>query len=212
MSEAQLAIVGGAQAGEAFVGAERVAAGRNEIDDAVEASRGRGGHRAERIGLRRRGRRRRKGPSRPCRGHAGPARRARRCDRRWHPVRRPRQLPARPGIPSTSKRLAGTSRAFDGSSRRWLARPMRWMRRLAPFGAPMLTTRSTSPQSMPRSSVEVATTALSAPAAMAASTLRRCSADERAVMQRDRQGVVVDAPEFLEHQFGLHARVDEDER
>jgi hypothetical protein len=45
--------------------------------------------------------------------------------------------------------------------------------RLAPFGAPTLTTRSTSPQSMPRSSVEVQTTARSFPAAIAASTLRR---------------------------------------
>jgi hypothetical protein len=45
-----------------------------------------------------------------------------------------------------------------------------------PFGAPTLMTRSTSPQSMPRSSVEVATTAFRVPAAMAASTLRRRAA------------------------------------
>ena len=50
---------------------------------------------------------------------------------------------------------------------------MRWASRLAPFGAPIWTTRSTSPQSMPRSSVEVQTTARSLPAAIAASTLRR---------------------------------------
>ncbi len=74
---------------------------------------------------------------------------------------------------STSKRLEGTSRAREGSSSRWLARPMRWVSRLDPFGAPTLTTRSTSPQSMPRSSVEVHTTALSRPAAIASSTRRR---------------------------------------
>ena len=35
---------------------------------------------------------------------------------------------------------------------------------------------------------------------------------ERAVMQRDREAVVVDAPQLLEHHLGLHARVDEDQR
>ena len=35
---------------------------------------------------------------------------------------------------------------------------------------------------------------------------------ERSVMQADRQTVVVDPPEFLEGEFGLHARVDENER
>ena len=35
---------------------------------------------------------------------------------------------------------------------------------------------------------------------------------ERAVMQRDRQIVVVDAPEFLEQQLGLAAGVDEEQR
>ena len=35
---------------------------------------------------------------------------------------------------------------------------------------------------------------------------------ERAVMQADRQIVIVGAPEFLEGEFGLHAGVDEDER
>ena len=76
---------------------------------------------------------------------------------------------------STSKRLAGTRIAALGSSSRWLARPMRWISRLAPFGAPTCSTRSTAAQSMPRSSDEVATTARSPPRAMAASTLRRCS-------------------------------------
>ena len=44
------------------------------------------------------------------------------------------------------------------------------------MGAASWMTRSTSPQSMPRSSVEVQTTARSSPRAIAASTLRRCSA------------------------------------
>ncbi len=35
---------------------------------------------------------------------------------------------------------------------------------------------------------------------------------ERAVMQRDREPVLVDAPQLLEDHLGLHARVDEDER
>ena len=35
---------------------------------------------------------------------------------------------------------------------------------------------------------------------------------ERAVMQGDGEIVVVDAPQFLEHEFGLAARVDEDQR
>ena len=52
---------------------------------------------------------------------------------------------------------------------------MRCMMREAPFGAPTLTTRSTSPQSTPRSSVEVHTTALSLPSPIAASTRRRCA-------------------------------------
>ena len=43
------------------------------------------------------------------------------------------------------------------------------------MGAPIWMTRSTVPQSMPRSSEEVATTAFKAPRAIAASTLRRCS-------------------------------------
>ena len=45
-----------------------------------------------------------------------------------------------------------------------------------PLGADSWITRSTSPQSMPRSSVEVQITAFSSPRAIAASTLRRCSA------------------------------------
>ena len=102
--------------------------------------------------------------------------------------------------------------ACDGSSMRWLARPMRCSSREAPFGAPTLMTRSTSPQSMPRSSDEVATTARSRPAAIASSTVRRCADVERAVMQRDREIVVVDAPELLEDHLGLAARVDEDQR
>jgi hypothetical protein len=74
---------------------------------------------------------------------------------------------------STSNRLAGTNTAREASSMRWLARPMRCIKREAPFGAPILMTRSTSPQSTPRSSEEVQTTPRSLPAAMASSTLRR---------------------------------------
>ena len=123
-----------------------------------------------------RARRARTGRRRPCPRRAGPARRARRCGAARRPGRRPRPPRCAARHSSTSKRLDGTSKAREGSSRRWLARPTRWISRLAPFGAPTLMTRSTSPQSMPRSSVEVHTTALSVPAAMAASTLRRRAA------------------------------------
>ena len=58
---------------------------------------------------------------------------------------------------------------------RWLARPTRCSSRATPLGAPTCTTWSTLPQSMPRSSEAVATTARSRPDAIAASTLRRCS-------------------------------------
>ena len=62
-----------------------------------------------------------------------------------------------------SKRLPGTMMPLLGSSRRWLARPMRCSRRELPFGAPIWTTRSTSPQSMPRSRLAVATSPRSSP-------------------------------------------------
>ncbi len=95
---------------------------------------------------------------------------------------------------------------------RWLARPIRCASRLAPFGAPTCTTRSTSPQSMPRSRVEVATTARSLPADHRRLDLAPLPAVERAVMQRDRKRIVVDAPELGEEQLRLPARVDEEER
>ena len=89
---------------------------------------------------------------------------------------------------------------------------MRCASRLAPFGAPTWMTRSTSPQSMPRSSVEVATTArrlLRLHRLLDAAALADV---ERAVMQRDRQAVLVDAPQLLEQHLGLAARVDEKQR
>ena len=94
---------------------------------------------------------------------------------------------------------------------RWLARPTRCSSRLTPLGAPTCITWSTPPQSMPRSSEEVATTARSRPAAIAASTRRRCSALQAAVVDGDRQGGVVQLPQFLEQQLGLGAGVDEDD-
>ena len=54
------------------------------------------------------------------------------------------------------------------------ADPLEQARRL-PLGAPIWMTRSTSPQSMPRSRLAVATSPRSLPAAIAASTLRRAS-------------------------------------
>ena len=89
---------------------------------------------------------------------------------------------------------------------------MRCSSRDAPFGAPTLMTRSTSPQSTPRSSDEVQTTARSLPARHRVLDLAALRHVERAVMQRDGEIVVVDAPQLLEHEFGLAARVDEDQR
>ena len=77
-----------------------------------------------------------------------------------------------------SKRLPGTRMPLLGSSSRWLARPIRCRRRELPFGAPIWTTRSTSPQSIPRSRLAVATSPRSLPAAIAASTFRRASTDK----------------------------------
>ena len=113
---------------------------------------------------------------------------------------------------STSKRLAGISTPFEGSSMRWLARPMRCSSREAPFGAPTLITRSTSPQSMPRSSEEVATTARRRPGRHRGLDLAALRDIERAVMQRDGEVVVVDAPQLLEDALGLAAGVDEHQR
>ena len=113
---------------------------------------------------------------------------------------------------STSKRLAGAIMARLGSSSRWLARPMRCIRRLTPLGAPIWITRSTSPQSMPRSSEEVATTARSLPRGHRRLDLAALLDGERAVMQADRQVLLVDAPQPVEHQLGLRARVHEHDR
>ena len=74
-----------------------------------------------------------------------------------------------------SKRLPGTMIASDGSSSRWLARPIRCISRDEPLGAPIWMTRSTSPQSTPRSRLAVQTRARSRPSAIAFSTLRRAS-------------------------------------
>ena len=74
-----------------------------------------------------------------------------------------------------SKRLPGTISALLGSSRRWLARPIRCNSRDDPFGAPIWITQSTSPQSSPRSRLDVATSARSRPSAIAVSARWRAS-------------------------------------
>ena len=76
-----------------------------------------------------------------------------------------------------SNRLPGTSSALDDTSSRWLARPIRCSSRDEPFGAPIWITQSISPQSTPRSSEAVQTSARIMPDAMAFSTLRRASRD-----------------------------------
>ena len=89
---------------------------------------------------------------------------------------------------------------------------MRWTRRLTFFGAPTWTTRSTSPQSMPRSSEPVATMARELARDHRRLDLCARLAGERAVVERDRQRLVVLRPEVLEEELGLGAGVDEDER
>ena len=89
---------------------------------------------------------------------------------------------------------------------------MRCTSRAAPLGAPMQITLSTAPQSMPRSSVEVQTTARSPPLRHRRFHLAALLRRQRAVMQRDGKIVVVDAPQILEGALGLAARVDEDQR
>ncbi len=113
---------------------------------------------------------------------------------------------------SISKRLAGTKSAWLGSSSRWLARPIRCTIRDAPFGEASWITRSTSPQSMPRSSVEVQTTALQRPARHRRLHLAALLGRERAVVQGDRQVVLVELPQLLERELRLEPRVDEDQR
>lgn len=73
-------------------------------------------------------------------------------------------------------------------------------------------TRSTAPQSIPRSRDDVATTALEGTPRHGGFDLAALFRGEAAVMQRNRQVPVVEAPEGLEHEFGLGARVDEDDR
>ena len=89
---------------------------------------------------------------------------------------------------------------------------MRCSSREEPFGAPTLMTRSTSPQSTPRSSEEVHTTARRRPDCHRLLDLAPLRHVERTVMQRDREIVVVDAPQFLEQVFRLAAGVDEHQR
>ena len=113
---------------------------------------------------------------------------------------------------TTSKRLAGTSSAFDGSSRRWLdaadalGQPAGAFRRadiddeidVAPVDA------------------EIERRGADHRAQFAGHhgrfDLAALADVERAVVQRDREIVVVVAPQRLEQHLGLGARVDEHER
>ena len=110
-----------------------------------------------------------------------------------------------------SKRLPGTRIASEGSSSRWLARPIRCSSRDEPFGAPIWTTRSTSPQSTPRSRLAVQTRPRSLPVRHRRLDLAPRLARQRAVMDPDRQMLLVDRPQILEDQLGEAARVAEDQ-
>ena len=161
------------QLGIALIGPERVAAGGHIVDRLVEILAGELAVGPGARDFRDRARRAGTARHRPGPGCAGPARRA---SAPWDipcPEHSPRAACSAASHSSTSKRLDGTSSASLGRSSRWLERPIRCSRRLDPLGAPTWITRSTSPQSMPSSSVEVQTTARSRPSAIAASTLRR---------------------------------------
>ena len=113
---------------------------------------------------------------------------------------------------STSKRLAGTSRPRDGSSSRWLARPMRCMRREAPFRRADIDDEiDVAPvdAEIERRGADDRPQAACRHRRFDAAALARI---ERAVMQRDRQAILVDMPELLENRLGLGPRIDEDER
>src|ERR1700716_1055204 len=90
---------------------------------------------------------------------------------------------------------------------------MRCSSRLDPFGAPPLVTRSTAPPSMPRSSEGGgAHTPAPPPCRHRVLDLAPLRHVERAVVERDREPVLVDAPQLLKNHFRLHAGVDEHER
>ena len=111
-----------------------------------------------------------------------------------------------------SKRLPGTTMPRLGSSSRWLARPMRWSRRDDPLGAPIWMTRSTSPQSMPEIEAGGGDQRAQPAVAHRRLDLAPCLQAEAAMVDADRQRLVVDLPQILENQFGQAAGVAEDKR
>ena len=113
---------------------------------------------------------------------------------------------------STSKRLAGAIMARLGSSSRWLARPIRCIRRLHALGRAHLDHQvDVAPVD-----AEIERGGRDHGAQLARRHRRLDLAalldGERAMMQADRQVVLVDAPQRVEHQLGLGARVDEHDR
>ena len=144
-------------------------------------------------------------------GYAGQARRA--CPAGRFPGRARRSSIASSAARASrySKRLPGTIMPLTGSSSRWLARPIRCSRRELPLGAPIWTTRSMSPQSMPRSRLAVATSAAQLACRHRRLDLAARLQREAAVMYADRQRLVVDGPQVLENQLGEAARVAEDQ-
>ena len=161
--------------GIALIGAQRVAAGGDEIDDALEGSTSRGRDRARRGGPRRGARPDRTARRRPRRGRAAPARRGRRATGSSLSCALRSTASSAASHSSTSKRLEGTKIALDGSSSGdWSGRcaaacgSRPWARRPAPRD------RHRPSRCRGRAS-RCRPPPAACPPTIAASTLRRCS-------------------------------------
>ena len=114
---------------------------------------------------------------------------------------------------TSSSVLVGTSVSAAGRPGAWPLRPARCSSRATPLAEPICSTRSTGRKSTPRSSDEVATTALQLAFLQAELDPLAHRLVERAVVQRDQPGPLGPRLEQqLVPDLGLRARVGEDQR
>ena len=199
------------QPAELVVGAQGIAAGRDIVEDDAEdvvgqPRIGRGGADfGQQLRFLERARRRRR------RGCAGPACRACRGGRfrdRARPLP-PRRAPRGPRDIRSDCR----GRWCRGSARRdgdWRGRSAA-TGGTTPLGAPIWMTRSTSPQSIPRSRLEVQTSALQLARRHRRFDLASRFERQAAMVDPDRQAGLVYLPQVLEDEFAQAAGVAEDE-